>query len=159
MLQILLSNSGKWIDIGLSYKHTLFNFDKPINAFLLKDMILFDSKLIAIKLFKPLNRSSSIWFILLFCSHNSPRDVKPVNEVRWMDDIWLRYNSKRDINPDKSMMFHLKTNLTRRDVKPAYIRRFNFFLVLFSFFHIFISICFSLSLFHCVNLYHCLKNA
>jgi len=43
---MLLRNAGNWTDIGLSYKQTLFNFDKSINAFLLKDVLLFDSKLI-----------------------------------------------------------------------------------------------------------------
>jgi len=85
---MLLRDSGNWTEIGLSYKQTLVNFVTPMNEFLLKDIILFDSKLISFKLFKPLNRPSSIWFILLFCSLNVSNDVKPVNVAGSMDDIW-----------------------------------------------------------------------
>ena len=91
---MLLRNVGKRTETGLSCKQTLFNFDKPINAFLLNDMILFDSKMISFKLLRPLNKSSSIWFIVFLFDHNVLRDVKPVNVAGWNDDIWLEPKSK-----------------------------------------------------------------
>ena len=76
-------------------------FDKPINAVLLKDTIKLDSKLIWINSFKPLKKCSAIWFILLFCSLNSRRDVKPVNVAESMDSIWLESKPKtwREVRP------------------------------------------------------------
>ena len=65
MLQILLSDVGKKTETGLSNKQTLFNLDKPIKAFLLKETILFDSKLTSFKFIKPLKTSSSIWVIIV----------------------------------------------------------------------------------------------
>ena len=36
---------GDWIEIGLSYKQTLFNLDKPLKVLSLNDLILFDGVL------------------------------------------------------------------------------------------------------------------
>ena len=60
MVQMLLRDVGNKTEIGLSNRQTLFNFDKPINAFLLKEMIWFDSKCISYKSPKPWKSSSSI---------------------------------------------------------------------------------------------------
>ena len=78
MLQMLLRDVGNKTEIGLSNKQTLFNFDKPMNAFLLKETIWFDSKFSSSKSIKPL-KISSIWLILLFCSHNTRRVCKLLN--------------------------------------------------------------------------------
>ena len=100
MLQILLRNVGNKTETGLSNKQTLFNLDKPIKAFLLKETILFDSKLTSYKFIKPLKTSSSIRVILLFCKDKYWREERPLKVAGSMKDIWLlaKSNSSREDN-------------------------------------------------------------
>ena len=89
MLHILLRVAGNKTERGLSNKQTLFNLGKPIKAFLLKETILFESKLTSFKFIMPLKNSSSIWVILLFCNHKYRREERPLNVAGSMKDIWL----------------------------------------------------------------------
>ena len=83
--------SGNKLEMGLPNKHAVSKFVEPTKAFLLKETILFDSRLRYSNLTVSLNSPASIWVILMLYKSKYLREANPLNVFTSKAVNWLLY--------------------------------------------------------------------